>query len=259
MSILSQLPSKAELLSIADEHGRNFRTAQPYPCGAIDNVFSNEVLDTILYEFPKREDSAWVRSYESKFSVGKWGSGKEELWGENTRIMMHYLNSQVFLAFLEKLTGIDDLIPDPDFSGAGLFNTLPGGLLKLHADFNKHPRNMLDRRVNVLIYLNKEWEESYGGHLELWDPKMTACGVKILPIFNRMGIFCPTSYTWHGHPDPLNCPDHQSRKSLALFYYTNGRPDHEVFPGNKRHSTIWKLRKGADDYLLNKKEKAVES
>ena len=80
----------------------------------------------------------------------------------------------------------------------------------------------------MIIYLNKDWEESYGGHLELWDKEMTKSLHRILPIFNRMVVFTTTDFAYHGHPEVLKCPEGQSRKSLALFYYTNGRPASEI-------------------------------
>ncbi len=98
-----------------------------------------------------------------------------------------------------------------------------GGKLGIHADFNKQPTNGLDRRVNVLLYLNESWKEEWGGHLELWDSK--ECVTKINPIMNRMVVFNTSSTSFHGHPHPLTCPDDVFRKSLALYYYTEGRPE----------------------------------
>jgi hypothetical protein len=99
----------------------------------------------------------------------------------------------------------------------------------------------LDRRLNVLVYLNKDWKEEYGGHFELWNDKMDTCVKKILPKFNTLALFSTNHISYHGHPDPLNCPEHMSRKSLALYYYTNGRPQHEV--QNHSHSTLFAERK----------------
>ena len=118
-----------------------------------------------------------------------------------------------------------------------------GGKLAVHADFNKHPVTKLDRRLNVLIYLNEDWQEEYGGHFELWDRSVKQCMKKVAPIFNRLMVFTTTDISFHGHPDPLNCPADRTRKSLALYYYTNGRPDIEL---SGRHSTLWKSRPGED-------------
>jgi hypothetical protein len=119
---------------------------------------------------------------------------------------------------------------------------LPGGLLKVHADFNIHHRTNLDRRLNVIVYLNKDWKEEYGGFFELWNENMSEAVVRLLPLFNRMAIFSTTSTSYHGHPDPLTCPEDRSRKSLALYYYTNGRPQNEIINGLETHSTLYKNR-----------------
>ena len=117
-----------------------------------------------------------------------------------------------------------------------------GGLLKVHTDFSKHPTNNFDRRVNVLIYLNSDWKEEYGGHIEFWDSKMKMAVNKILPIFNRVVIFSTTDYSNHGHPEPLSCPVNLSRKSLALYYFSNGRPKNEIGLSNTNVGTIFKNR-----------------
>ena len=128
-----------------------------------------------------------------------------------------------FLNFLQNITSIKEkLIADKELNGGGMHEIKKGGLLKIHSDFNKHPNLKLDRRLNVLIYLNKNWKEEYGGHLEFWDKEMKCCKTKILPIFNRMVIFSTTDFSNHGHPDPLNCPDLMSRKSIATYYYSDG-------------------------------------
>jgi len=91
------------------------------------------------------------------------------------------------------------------------------------------------------VYLNKDWKEEYGGHFELWNRDMTSAEAKVLPIFNRCAIFSTTSWSFHGHPTPLSCPPDRTRKSLATYYYTNGRPEEEV---NEAHSTIFRARPG---------------
>jgi hypothetical protein len=147
---------------------------------------------------------------------------------------------------LQELTGIKEtLLPDPYLEGGGYHEIKPGGLLKVHADFNKHQFTMLDRRINLLVYLNKDWEESYGGHFELWNTKMTKSYRKVLPVFNRLAIFSTTDFSYHGHPDALSCPPDRSRKSIALYYYSNGRPKSEV--SEKPHSTLFVNRAGIEN------------
>lgn len=148
---------------------------------------------------------------------------------------------------MQQLTSIEEaLVSDPHFCGGGLHEIKSGGLLKIHADFCRHGETGLDRRINLLIYLNKNWDEEFGGHLQLWDKEMRACAKKILPVFNRVVIFNTTDFTFHGHPDPVTCPPGRSRKSLALYYYSNGRPKHELRPSHWNQSTLFKERPGED-------------
>ena len=119
-----------------------------------------------------------------------------------------------------------------------------GGHLAIHADFNPHVKLKLRRRLNLLIYLNEDWEERFGGDLELWDKKMEKCEVKISPIFNRAVLFNTDSDTFHGNPEPLDCPPKRSRRSLGFYYYTTSDA---IFEEYEWHSTDFKARKGTQN------------
>lgn len=110
----------------------------------------------------------------------------------------------------------------------------------MHVDFSHHPSNGLYRRLNLLIYLNKEWKEEYGGHFELWTPDIKRCVRRILPIFNRCVVFATSSRSYHGHPEPLSCPPEEARKSLALYYFTRSGPDGD----ESIHNTTFVSRPG---------------
>jgi hypothetical protein len=211
--------------------------ARPFPHIVADDFFDPAMLSLVLSEFPAPGQSEW-RSFNNKYEI-KLFSSADTTFGPVTRLLMYHLNSISFLEFLTQVTGIENLVPDPTFNGGGMHQIPRGGRLGIHADFNRHKKYRLDRRLNVLVYLNKAWCEEYGGHLELWNREMTRCEVKTLPIFNRMVIFNTTDFTYHGHPDPLQCPENMTRKSLALYYYTNGRPKHET---SGRHSTLFQAR-----------------
>jgi Rps23 Pro-64 3,4-dihydroxylase Tpa1-like proline 4-hydroxylase len=240
------------LENLATKYHQDYLNAEPFPHIIIDNFFSTEILDKILEEFPQPDSINW-QSFKNK-SEKKLASTSELQMGKTIRFLLYQLNSSTFIDFLEKLTGIDGIIPDPHFVGGGLHQIERGGYLKLHVDFNKHTRLKLDRRLNLLIYLNKNWEEEYGGHLQLWDSEMKECRQKILPIFNRCVIFSTTDFSYHGHPDPLTCPEDRTRKSLALYYYSNGRPAEEVIGSD--HSTVFKAR--PDEDLTEKKSTSNE-
>lgn len=232
----------AKLQQTADQGAADYASGDPFPYAYFDDFFNGEALDDVLAEFPGAKREGW-REFDRE-TEKKLASHSEELFGPKTKLFLRYLNSAPFLDFLGRLTGIENLIPDPYFSGGGLHQINPGGLLKVHSDFNKDERTGLDRRLNVLVYLNKDWEEAWGGHFELWDLEMKNAKVKMLPLFNRMAIFSTTSTSYHGHPDPLKCPEDRTRKSVALYYYTNGRPAHEV---QDEHTTLFQVRPGGAD------------
>jgi hypothetical protein len=213
--------------------------AWPFPHVVIDDFLPPEVADRVLEEFPGPGDIDWIRFRHG--GALKLGSRHELQFPPFVRDLLYQFNSSVFLQFLESLTGIRGLVTDPYFEGGGLHQIERDGFVKIHADFNIHPQLRLDRRINLLLYLNKDWKEEYGGHLELWNPAMSRCEKRILPVFNRCVIFSISDRAFHGHPEPLTCPEGMSRKSLALFYYTNGRPADER---SAAHSSLYQYRPG---------------
>lgn len=232
-----------DLQAVAQQYKNHYQSAEPFPNIYFENFFNPAVLDAVLDEFPNLEGKDDIR-YHTPNEI-KLASKGERRFGPVTKAFTHFLNSEPFLLFLQELTGIEEtLTPDPYFEGGGFHQTKPGGFLKIHADFNKHRQTGLDRRLNVLVYLNKDWKEEYGGHFELWNRDMTKCEKKILPAFNTMAMFTTSDFSYHGLPNPLTCPPDRSRKSLALYFYTNGRPAHEINTGLEDHTTLFKDRKG---------------
>lgn len=240
MSVISLFQISPDYLKdLAFKYREAYSQAQPFPHIVIDDFLPESILENILNEFPKVSSIDWQKFDNS--AEKKLASKVELQMGDATRLLLYQLNSSVFINFLEQLTGIDGIISDPHFEGGGLHQIERGGYLKMHVDFNRHSKLRLARRLNLLIYLNKNWKEEYGGHLELWDKDMTRREKKILPIFNRCVIFNTTDYSYHGHPEPLTCPEGQTRKSLALYYYSSGRPAEEL---SNTHSTLFQSRPG---------------
>ena len=236
----------SNLIETATQFRQDYMGARPFPNIVFENFFEPNFLKSVLGEFPDLSQHN-AKQFENAFEK-KWAGNGEALFGENTKSLMNYLNSEPFLRFLQELTGIKEtLIGDPYYVGGGQHEIKRGGLLKVHVDFNKHPLLGLDRRLNVLIYLNEDWQESFGGHFELWNKSMKQCEKKILPSFNKLAIFSTTDISYHGHPDPLMCPEDRSRKSLALYYYTNGRPKGEFRNASGQNTTIFKQRKNQKD------------
>lgn len=219
--------------------------AAPFPHAVIDDFLPPAVCDRLIDDFPRPDQIEWLRfeKHHSK-KLATQGAGQ---FGPFTRDVLGQFNSWACLKFLEGLTGIEGLIPDPHYVGGGLHQIETGGFLKVHTDFNWHQTLKLDRRINLIVYLNKDWQESYNGHLELWDREMTHCVKKILPIFNRCVVFNTTDWSYHGHPEKLTCPPDRTRKSMALYYYTNGRPDEEK---SDAHGTMWQERPGTSGLRL---------
>jgi 2OG-Fe(II) oxygenase superfamily len=152
------------------------------------------------------------------------GMPKRELFPPALGAVTDELNSPEFARWVSELTGIPNLMADPTLEGGGLHQSGPGGYLNVHTDFSKHHLHThWRRRVNLILYLNPEWDENWGGSIELWEKsagKMTRCGAKYAPLLNHALIFTTDQRSLHGFPDPLACPQGESRKSLALYYYT---------------------------------------
>lgn len=227
--------ARKRLNKILEREGAGYRSAQPFPHVVIDDFIQKAALRTVLGEFVRVDRQHWkTRSRDTEI---KRSNEDESSFGPFTSKLICTLNSSHFLTFLERLTGVDGLIADSHLRGGGLHEIQRGGKLEVHADFNFHRRLKLYRRLNLLLYLNRAWEEEWGGHLELWDRAMTRCCRQILPLFNRAVIFDTSSHSFHGHPSPLECPESQSRKSIALYYYTVECPaDSDEAP----HTTVFK-------------------
>jgi len=179
------------------------------------------MLNAAADEFPALDSIPWIHYVH--VNERKFGATNATAFGPTLRAIVEALNAPPFLEWLRRLTGLADLFPDDSLEGGGLHQSARGGFLNIHADFTVHPHHAdWRRRVNVLLYLNRNWKEEYGGHLELWDAGMKACVRKVLPVFNRAVIFSTDHDSFHGHPEPLACPDTMTRKSIALYYFTKG-------------------------------------
>jgi len=231
-----------QLSAQATHHAQQYQNALPFPHIVFDQFINDALAERLLNVFPVLKERPGQTPEAAKTDDGQ-SPQPNKLWlsnqlGVNALFRQLYweLNSAPFLAFLEQVTGIQHLIPDPHLVGGGVHQTKRDGLSMIHADFNKHPQYKLDRRLNLLIYLNKEWEEYWGGDLELWATAMSHCEKRVSPLLGRSVIFSTTRDSFHGHPHPLTCPEEQSRKSIAMYYYTRGRPTHE---DASPHKTLW--------------------
>ena len=252
VSIVSENFKNLEAVALKEKE--NYLAAKPFPNIVMNNFFKDDFLNTILNEFPDLSELTESQNYNAKNEI-KLSNKNYDKFPQTIKSFVDFLNSNVFLNFLQNLTSIKEkLVSDPHLEGGGLHEIKNGGVLKIHTDFNRHPTLDLDRRVNVLIYLNKNWKDSYGGHLEFWNKNVSKCEKKISPSFNTMAIFSTTDFSNHGHPDPLNCPLEMSRKSIALYYFSHGRPKEEIVETHTKNRTFFKGRVGIKNDADEKKE-----
>ena len=245
------------IYSSPDKFSDIYKSNKPYPHIVFDDFLEEDFANEILGEFPDLSKINSKIVFDNEKEVKYASIGFADISPSATKLIS-YLNSDIFLKFLQGLTGIKEvLLSDPYLAGVGYHEIKKGGVLKVHADFNKHPDINLDRRLNILIYLNRSWKEEWGGNLELYTYGNFEKPYKsIMPLFNRCVIFSTTSFTYHGHPDRLKCPSKISRKSIALYYYTLGRPKSET---KKSHSTIFVKTKGENwKYNFSIKQKLKE-
>jgi len=227
------------LSSAGSEFHEQYVAAKPFPHIVLDDFLDEELAQLCVLEFPDRPASEreYARQQENKKL-----EFKPETLSPALRSLFYSFNSLPFIGFLENLTGIKGLIPDPYFMGAGLHEVAHGGHLNIHADFNHHTPLDLERRINVLIYLNRDWKEEYGGCFEIWDRTMTQRSLRVVPLFNRCVIFNTTSTSFHGNPEPVNHPMGTSRRAIALYYYTSTWDK-----SRREHSTQFKVRPNSVD------------
>jgi hypothetical protein len=216
-----------------------YQAAAPFPHIVMEDFLPPEVLERCLADFPQSAEADASFDREQERFKAQYNPEEMAVWPRN---LFYTFNSRPFIRVLENITGIKGLIPDPYFLGAGFHEIGQGGHLSVHADFNHHKPMNLERRINVLIYLNKNWKLDYGGALELWNEGMSSCALKLEPSFNRCVIFNTTSESWHGNPDLINHPKGITRKSIALYYYTSTWSDLK-----RDHTTQFKVRPGTAD------------
>jgi Rps23 Pro-64 3,4-dihydroxylase Tpa1-like proline 4-hydroxylase len=194
--------------------------ADPFPHIMIDNFLNAEELDKVVAELKGFNTKEWINYIH--VNENKRGFNIYDELPTEAKGLIQELNSEEFLSsFLEKLTGITGLKSDFSLEGGGLHESHDGGFLNIHADYLAHPHQThWRRRANVLIYLNKDWQDDWGGHLELWSRDMKEQKAKIAPLFNRCVVFSTDETSFHGHPEPMKLPQGRSRRSVALYYFT---------------------------------------
>jgi hypothetical protein len=227
------------LKALAREHSARYRAAGPYPHAVFDGFLGEARARDLAQRFPGPEHAAWLRRdyREQSARLGQLQRVAFEGVDPALRHLLGELSSMAFLDFLSALSGVDGLIPDPHFRGAGPSLTLPSGHLALHADFNRDRTRHLQRKLTVIYYLGRDWQRSWGGALELWDESRTHCEASYLPELDRLIVMDHGDTFWHGHPQPLTCPEGHFRASISAYYYVAApSPDED-----QSHGAIWAL------------------
>lgn len=205
--------------TLAQNNADDYQAAEPYPYAKFDNFLEPWAVKEAMLNFPKVGGEGWTHYLH--VNEKKHGLNKMDRIPDFLQEVIQALNSEAFVKHLSELTGIPGLLPDPSLEGGGLHQSQRGGYLNIHADFTVHPhKRNWRRRVNVLVYLNQDWQPEYGGDLELWSRDMKACVQKISPLYNRCVIFNTDEDSYHGLPEPIQCPEDMTRKSIALYYFT---------------------------------------
>lgn len=216
---------------------------EPFKHFHIDNFLPNELAEACLSNFPSMDDNSWEKTNTPEIEVKMRSNWKSEFDIPDGIIdAIRLLNSSPILTSLSDALEIPKLIPDPYFTGGGLNATVRGGLLDIHVDGNYHDATGLNRRVNAILYLNKNWQPGWGGEFGLYNYNGEELIKEIEPIFNRLVVFDTHDYSFHGLPNPLNFPEGESRKSIILYYYTKESRPTDQIQFDKPHSALWKKK-----------------
>lgn len=196
-----------------------FDEAQPYRHLVMDNFLENDFAQALYEHFPSIDKLN--KHYKGLNERKSEGSNFQD-FHPNFSELRQTLMSQEFCQWMSQVTGIEEVFITDDKLGTGLHQGGNGSFLDIHIDFNIHAEKNVHRRLNMLIYLNQGWQDSYGGHLEMWDAKMTKCEKQVAPNFNRAVVFETSEISYHGYSQ-INVPEGVTRKSVYSYFYTNER------------------------------------
>lgn len=214
--------------------------AAPFSHLVVDSALPSEAIAEIHQTVCHRPSGAWEKSSDAV--EVKWRSNWQSEYDipEPAREVVRFFNSGMFLRELSRLTGIPKLIADPYYSGGGFNLSRKGGFLDVHVDGNWHDAMAVHRRLNLILYLNQGWQQKWGGALGFYDETGEKLVKSIDPVGNRLVIFETHDKSFHGHPEPIDCPEHENRTSIILYYYTSAPRPAEQVTVDEPHSALWK-------------------
>jgi hypothetical protein len=215
------------------------RRAVPFPHFKIDNFLDEEFAARVMEAFPSYEEAVKVGiQFAAVNEHKKVQLTDASLFAEPIAQLNQALAAPEFLELLGYILDIPNLLADDQLMGGGIHQTGPRGHLDVHIDFNFIQERQLHRRLNILIYFNKDWKEEWGGNIELWDKDVKVCHQSFAPIINRCIVFETSEISYHG-VSAVQCPADHVRKSFAAYYYTKEPP---IGWNGQSHSTIFKAR-----------------
>jgi Rps23 Pro-64 3,4-dihydroxylase Tpa1-like proline 4-hydroxylase len=244
---LTEIPYKAVLDTFENIPTEQFTGAHPFPHIVLDGLFDGDTVKEIHKQFRELPSDYWQKNNDQGIEV-KWRSNWSSEYDipQPAREMVQFLNSGIFLRELSRLTGIPHLIPDPYYTGGGFNLIQRGGYLDVHADGNWHDAMEVHRRLNLILYLNSDWQEEWGGALNFYDADAKEVEASVFPVGNRLVVFETHDYSYHGHPEPVVCPEGEGRTSIILYYYTSApRPGHQISE-ERPHSALWRSKGWTD-------------
>jgi Rps23 Pro-64 3,4-dihydroxylase Tpa1-like proline 4-hydroxylase len=215
-------------ISSIDKQIKAFGKSGPFDHVVIDNFFQDEFARELACEFPSFDSEVW-HQYDNPIEIKK-ACNNWNLFDKKTYQAFSLLCSADFLSYLSRqIFNGQALHSDPGLNGGGWHIHKQGGKLNTHLDYSLHPKTQLQRKFNIIIYMNPKWIPSWGGALGFWDNKSTEkpgdLQKSVDCIFNRAVIFDTTQNSWHGLPEPVTCPDTETRKSIAVYYLCDPQDD----------------------------------
>lgn len=218
---------------------KQFREARPFPFVNIEPLLEPRFAAEVARAYPSFEDASRVgRSFSAVNEKLKVQVTDYSAFPGPVKRLSDALSSPSFLSKISYVTGIDNLLWDDQLQGGGMHQTAASGRLDVHVDFNYIRERALHRRLNILIYLNTEWRDEWGGDIELWDKDVKTRHHSFAPILNRCVIFETSAISYHG-VSPVKPPPGIVRKSFAAYYYTKEPPAGWT---GEEHSTIFRAR-----------------
>lgn len=220
------------------KYSQKYLDAVPFPHVVIDNFLTADVASKIETSISNLPSDCWQRMDHAAQRNKLWLSDIQKM-PEEVKQVVEFFHSKPSLEWLQKVTRIPELHPDPELLGGGIHCTLEHGQLGIHTDFNWHPTLKKHRRLNLLLFLSEKWSAADGGVLEFWHRDMTSPVVSYVPEAGRLVLFATSEHSYHGHPMPV--ASGRKRLSISLYFYADTPPEGELLPP---HWASWKRRPG---------------